>query len=70
MNTVTLKIEGMMCPHCEARVKSSILGVVGVISADVSHSDGEARVEIADQGAISAIKEAVEAAGYPVIEIK
>ena len=67
---ITVKIEGMMCPHCEARVKSSILGVAGVISADVSHSDGEARVEIADQGAISAIKAAVEAAGYPVIEIK
>ena len=42
--TVTLKVEGMMCPHCEARVKSVLEAVSGVESADVSHKDGVAIV--------------------------
>ena len=66
---ITVKIEGMMCPHCEARVKSAILAVPGVLSAEVSHSDGAARVEVSDKNAVAAIKSAVEAAGYPVIDI-
>ena len=40
--TVTLKVEGMMCPHCEARVKSVLEAVDGVESAVVSHKDGTA----------------------------
>jgi Cu2+-exporting ATPase len=67
---ITVKIEGMMCPHCEARVKTAISGVVGVIKAEVSHTDGEARIEITEQGVIAAVKSAVESAGYPVTEIK
>jgi Cu2+-exporting ATPase len=42
--TVTLKVEGMMCPHCEARVKSVLEAVEGVESAVVSHNDGSAIV--------------------------
>lgn len=42
--TVTLKVEGMMCPHCEARVKSVLEAVEGVESAVVSHNDGTAIV--------------------------
>ena len=67
--TITVKIEGMMCPHCEARVKSAILAVPGVLSAEVSHADGAARVEISDKNTTAAIKSAVEAAGYPVTDI-
>ena len=36
----TLKIEGMMCPHCEARVKSALESLAEVDSADVSHEKG------------------------------
>ncbi len=67
----TFYIEGMMCPHCEARVKSAIDGVEGVISSAVSHNDGTACVTIdtlrTDK---DAVKAAIEAAGYPVTDIK
>jgi Cu2+-exporting ATPase len=66
---ITVKIEGMMCPHCEARVKSAILAVPGALSAEVSHSEGAAHVEISDDSAKAAVKTAVEAAGYPVTDI-
>ena len=60
----TLKIEGMMCPHCEARVKAVIEAQAGVISADVSHKSGTAVVEIQGEGA-EAVRKAVADAGYP-----
>ncbi|MBP3308020.1 MAG: heavy metal translocating P-type ATPase [Clostridia bacterium] len=44
MNTVTLKIEGMMCPHCSGRVRSALEALEGVSSADVSHERGDAVV--------------------------
>ena len=40
----TLNIEGMMCPHCEARVRDALLAVAGVESATVSHESGTAAV--------------------------
>ena len=60
----TLKIEGMMCPHCEARVKAVIEAQSGVISADVSHKSGTAVVEMQGEGA-EAVRKAVADAGYP-----
>ena len=42
--TVTLKIQGMMCPHCEARVKKALESVEGVTEAVVSHKDDSAEV--------------------------
>ena len=61
--TVTLKVEGMMCPHCEARVKSVLEAVEGVESAVVSHNDGTAIVsgEALD---IEALVSVVTNAGY------
>ena len=61
--TVTLKVEGMMCPHCEARVKSVLEAVAGVESADVSHKDGVAIVtgESLDSAALVSV---VTNAGY------
>ena len=66
---VTMKIEGMMCPHCEARVRSAIEAICGEGSAEVSHKDGTAIVEIADGAVTDSVKAAVETAGYPVTEI-
>lgn len=43
---VTLKVEGMMCEHCEARVKKALEAVDGVIRADVSRESGTAVVEL------------------------
>ena len=65
----TLKIEGMMCPHCEARVKSAIEATTGILSAQVSHKDGSAVIEASDSSVIEAARLAVEAAGYPVLEV-
>ncbi len=63
----TLKIEGMMCPHCEARVKSVLEEIDGVISADVSHQNGTATVT-SKTDIYEALKSAVEQAGYKVIK--
>lgn len=64
-----IKIKGMMCPHCEARVKSLLLEINGVKDADVSHKKGAAKLkldaEISDEIFVSAI----ENAGYKVVKI-
>ncbi len=61
----TMKIEGMMCPHCEARVKKALEAVEGVESAVVSHEAGTAVVTgTAD---FETLKAAVEAQDYKVL---
>ena len=64
----TLKIEGMMCPHCEARVKKALEAVEGVESAVVSHVAGTAVVT--GNADPEAMKAAVEAADYTVLGIE
>ena len=65
--TTTLKIEGMMCPHCEARVKKALEALDGVESAVVSHQSGTAVVTgTAD---FETMKAAVEAQDYKVLGI-
>ena len=69
-NTVkTIKIEGMMCPHCEARVKKTLEEMPGVISAEVSHKDGTARVVAENDAVYEKLGAAIEAQGYKVISI-
>ncbi|MCR4782053.1 MAG: heavy metal translocating P-type ATPase [Lachnospiraceae bacterium] len=68
--TKTMKIEGMMCGHCEASVKSALEKVDGVTSANVSHEAGEAIVEMTEDISNDTLKEAVEAKDYKVIDIK
>ena len=65
---IILNIEGMMCPHCEARVRDALLMTEGVKSAEVSHKSGEARVEGTCTG--ERLVAVVEAAGYKVISVK
>ncbi len=64
----TLKIEGMMCPHCEARVKSALEDLKGTVSVVVSHKDGTAIVE-SKKDITKQLKQTVESAGYKVLEI-
>jgi Cu2+-exporting ATPase len=68
--TKTMKIEGMMCGHCEARVKKTLENLPGVAEAVVSHQEGTAVVTLTDEVADSVLKEAVEAQDYKVIEIQ
>ena len=62
----TLKIEGMMCPHCEARVKKTLEGISGVKSAVVSHKTGTA-VVTTDTVTRETLVSAVENQGYKVV---
>ena len=66
----TMKIEGMMCPHCEAAVKDAVEALEGVTSADVSHEAGTAAVWMASEVADTVLKEAVEAKDYKVTGIE
>ena len=66
----TMKIEGMMCPHCEAAVKKALEALEGVESADVSHEAGTAVVSMSAEVADAALKEAVEARDYKVLGIE
>lgn len=63
----TLKIEGMMCAHCEARVKQSLEAVSGVASAQVSHKTGTAVVTLTSDVADETLKKTVEDQGYKVL---
>ena len=66
----TLKIEGMMCPHCEAAVKGALEALEGVEAAEVSHKAGTAVVSLSAEVADAALKEAVEAKDYKVLGIE
>ena len=66
---VTMKIEGMMCPHCEARVKSTLEALEYVESAAVSHKAGSAVINLRGECDCEALKAVVEAQGYKVILI-
>ena len=68
--TKTMKIEGMMCKHCEARVKKALEAVEGVESAEVSHEAGTAVVTLKAPLDDSVLKAAVEAQDYPVLGIE
>ena len=64
--TKTMKIEGMMCGHCEARVKKTLEAIDGVKEAVVSHEAGTAIVTLEKEVADEVLKNAVEAQDYPV----
>ena len=66
----TMKIEGMMCAHCEARVKKSLEALPEVESAEVSHEKGTAVVSLKDDLTDYALKKTVEEQDYTVTSIE
>ena len=68
--TKTMKIEGMMCGHCEARVKKTLEALAGVDSAEVSHEAGTAVVTLNEEVSDDVLKKAVEDQDYKVLEIR
>ena len=67
--TKTMKIEGMMCQHCEARVKKTLEAIPGVAAAEVSHEAGTAIVTLDAPVENDTLKSAVEAQDYKVTDI-
>lgn len=67
--TKTMKIEGMMCSHCEGRVKQSLEGLAQVAEAEVSHEKGTAVVTLTADVSNDVLKKTVEDQGYKVISI-
>ena len=63
-----VKIEGMMCPHCEARVKTILEEMSEVDSAVVSHESGTAILTLNSEVSDDKIKSIVEAQGYKVVD--
>ena len=66
----TLKVEGMMCGHCEARVKKALEALPEVDEAVVSHEAGTAIVTLNAEVADDVLKKAVEDQDYPVTGIQ
>ena len=62
----TMKIEGMMCGHCEARVKKALEELPGVTQAVVDHTAGTAVVTLNADVSDETLKKAVEDQGYTV----
>ena len=66
----TMKIEGMMCGHCEARVKKTLEAIPGVAGAEVSHEKGTAVVTLSGDVSDETLKTAVEAQDYKVVSVQ
>lgn len=64
---ITMKIEGMMCPHCEANVKKTLEEFAEVREAVVNHKDGTAIVTLDADLGVDTLKKAVEDKGYKVV---
>jgi Cu2+-exporting ATPase len=66
----TLKIEGMMCPHCEARVKALLEAIPEVTEAAVSHKKGTAVVKLSADISGEALAKVITDNGYKVTDVK
>ena len=66
----TMKIEGMMCGHCEAAVKKALEAVDGVTEAVVSHGDGTAKISLSTEVSDDVLKKAVEDKDYTVVSFE
>ncbi len=64
----TIKVEGMMCPHCEAHVKEALEGIPGVASAVADRNSGTATVTLAEDVSETVLRAAVEAQGYKTLD--
>ena len=66
----TMKIEGMMCGHCEAAVKKALESLDGVEEAIVSHEEGTAVVSMTNEVSDDVLTQTVEDKDYKVTEIE
>ena len=66
--TKIIKVEGMMCPHCEAHVKKALEAIPGVESAVADHKAGTATVTLSAEVEDAILRTAVEAQGYKTLD--
>lgn len=66
----TIRIEGMMCPHCEARVKKVLEAMPQVKEAKVSHVEGTAVVVLSEAVEADILKQTIEAQDYKVLSVE
>ena len=62
-----LKVEGMMCPRCEAHVKKALERLEGVAEAVASHQAGTVRITLSAPVDAAVLKQAIEEEGYTVV---
>ena len=65
----TMKIEGMMCGHCEMTVKKALEALDGVTLAEVSHEKGEAVLTLSKDVEDDLLKKTVEDKDYKVLSV-
>lgn len=64
-----MKVEGMMCPHCEMHTKKALEALDGVVEATADHTTGTVKVTLSAEVADEVLKKAVEDAGYKVLSV-
>ncbi|MBR4093464.1 MAG: heavy metal translocating P-type ATPase [Oscillospiraceae bacterium] len=64
---ITMKVEGMMCSHCEAAVKKALESIVGVAEATPDHTKGTVIVKLSEEVDFEVLKKAVEDKDYKVL---
>ena len=68
--TKKIKVEGMMCMHCEARVRDTLKAIEGVLTAAVDFRTGSADVTLAKEIPDEVFKSEIEKQGYKVLGIE
>lgn len=68
MKEITIKVNGMMCPHCEARVKAALEEISAVESATPSHEAGEVKIALSAEVENAVLEKAIVEAGYGVVK--
>ncbi|MBQ6266196.1 MAG: heavy metal translocating P-type ATPase [Clostridia bacterium] len=69
-NKIVIGVEGMMCPHCEARVKAALEALPGVEAAAADHPSGTVTLTLSAPADLQALRDAVEAQGYAFTGLK
>ena len=64
----TIKVEGMMCPHCENHVKEALEGIPGVTAAVANRLNGTATVTLSEDVSETVLRAAIEAQGYKTLD--
>ena len=66
---ITLKVNGMMCSHCEAHVKKALEAIDGVASAAADHTSGQVKIQVTKDVGTDQFAAAIKDAGYEFLGI-